>query len=375
MTLFERTLANIQQKADVKKSGKFNGIPYPYHRLGQFVPSIDREQVIGVTSFSGAAKSKFSRYTFVLHPYEFALHNDYKFEMDYYALEDSAEKVFKNILCHYLNTKHKIKVNLFDLDSKFKELPSNILKKIHEGELYLQDFNNKVRIKDSITNPYGIYKDVVARAEQLGEVIREEKDYGGGVVRNQIVGFKPKDDTHWLMLFDNLNNIDKEKHHLNTKEAMDNFVSKDCRLLYSKIFKMTCVIIHQQALEAEKQQFTNQGGSIIDKIKPSVATLGGTKEVIRSYHLLFSIFNPHKFKIPDYKGYDIKRIGNNFRELEVLKNNDGIGDNVSVPLFFDGAAEYFRELPNSEKQKEELLRFYQWLDEERLKQKNKFLLF
>lgn len=374
MTLFERTLASIREKAVIKKSGKFNGIPYPYPRLAQFVPSIDREQVIGVTSFTGAAKSKFSRYTFVLYPYEFSLHNDYNFEMDYYALEDSAEKVFKYILCHYLNMKHKLKVSLFDLDSKFKELPSDVVKKIVEGEKYLQDFSNKVRIKDSITNPYGIYKDIRATAERLGEIVTEEKDYGNGQKVNQIVGFKPKDDTHWLMLCDNLNNIDKEKHHHDKKEAMDNFVQKDCRLLYSKIFKMTCVIIHQQALEAERQQYQSNGQSIIDKIKPSLANLGGTKEVVRSYHLVFSLFNPHKFKIPEYKGYDIKRIANNFRELEVLKNNDGF-DNVQVPLYFDGAAEYFRELPNSEKQKDELLKFYQWLDEDRLKQKNKFLLF
>jgi hypothetical protein len=176
------------------------------------------------------------------------------------------------------------------------------------------------------------------------------------------------------MMCDNLNNIDKEKHHSDKKEAMDSFVSKDCRLLYSKILKMTCVIIHQQALEAERQQFTSQGGSIIDKIKPSLANLGGTKEVVRAYHLVFSLFNPHKFKIENYKQYDIKRIGNNFRELEILKNNDGF-DNIQVPLYFDGAAEYFRELPHSDKQKDELEKFYQWLDEDRLKRKNNFLLF
>jgi hypothetical protein len=342
MSLFERTLGKIQQNAEIKKSGKFIGIPYPYPRLTQFVPSIDKEQVICVTSFTGAAKSKFSRYTFVLYPYEFSLHNDYNFEMDYYALEDSAEKVFKNILCHYLFMKHKINISLFDLDSKFKTLSSDIIKKILEGEKYLQDFSNKVRIKDSITNPYGIYKDILRRANELGELKYEEKDWGNGHKVNQIVGFQPKDDTHWMMMCDNLNNIDKEKHHSDKKEAMDSFVSKDCRLLYSKILKMT--------------------------------NLGGTKEVVRAYHLVFSLFNPHKFKIENYKQYDIKRIGNNFRELEILKNNDGF-DNIQVPLYFDGAAEYFRELPHSDKQKDELEKFYQWLDEDRLKRKNNFLLF
>lgn len=374
MNLFETTIGNIEHKAEIKKSGGFNGIPYPYPRLSEFVPSIDKEQVIGITAFSGAGKSKFLRHTFIIHPYEFSLHNDYPVLIDYYALEDSSIKVYKNILCTYLWQKHNIKTSTFDLDSKFKAFSSDTIALIKKGENYLQDFSNKVRIKDHITHPYGIYKDVLKTASELGEIVYKEVDYGNGQLIKQIVDFKPKDNTHWIIVCDNLNNIDKEKHHHDKKEAMDSFVQRDCRLLYSKVFKATCVIVHQQALEAERQQFTNTGGSIIEKLKPSTANLGGTKEVVRSYHLLFSLFAPHKFKIENYKGYDLKLIGNNFRELEVLKTNDGF-DNVSVPLFFDGAPEFFRELPHSEKQKEELQKFYQWLEEERLKQKNKFLLF
>jgi hypothetical protein len=156
---------------------------------------------------------------------------------------------------------------------------------------------------------------------------------------------------------------------------MDHFVQKDCRLLYSKIFKATCIIVHQQALEADKPQFTNAGGQIIEKLKPSLANLGGTKEVTRAYHLVLSLFSPARFKIENYRGYDISQIGDNFRELEVLKNNDGVGSNIIVPLYFDGASEYFRELPHSEKQKDELAKFYEWLINERLKQQNKYLLF
>jgi hypothetical protein len=374
MNLFNETISHIEQNAQIKKLGKFNGIPYPYPRLREYVPSIDKESVIGITSFTGAAKSKFTRYTYVLYPYEFSIQNDYPLLIDYYALEDSAKKVFLNILCNYLFMKHGLKISLWDLQSKFKELPSNYIKKIKEGEIYLQDFSNKVRIKDSITNPYGIYKDVLKTAETLGKIERKEHDWGNGTKVNQIVNFIPKDETHWMLVCDNLNNIDKEKHHSDKKEAMDSFVQKDCRMLYSKIFKMTCAIIHQQALEAERQQFTNTGGSIIEKIKPSLANLGSTKEVVRSYHLVLSLFNPHKFKIENYKGYDTGFIGNNFRELEILKNNDGF-DNISVPLYFDGASEFFRELPNSIKQQEDLKKFYDWLRQQRLEQKNKFLLF
>lgn len=372
MSLFSEVLSDIENKSELKAQGKSMGVPYPYPRFARYVPSIDREQVICLTSFSGAAKSKFARYTYIMHPYEYSLEHDYNFEADYYAFEDSAAKVFKNILCYYLHYKHKESVSLFDLDSKFHALPSATLRHIKEGEVYLQKFADKVRIKDNITNPYGIYKDVLARAEELGEIQREKVTYSNGEVKDRISGLKLKKDVHWLMLADNLNNIDKEKQHHNQKEAMDEFVQRYCRLIYAKLFKMTCVIVHQQALEAERQQFTNTGGSIIERIKPSMANLGGTKEVVRSYHLVLSLFNPHKFKIKDYNGYDISRIGNNFREIEVLKYNDGF-DNIRTPLYFDGASEFFKELPNSDKQKEELLTFYNWLDTERYKKQNKLL--
>jgi hypothetical protein len=369
MSLFQQTLANITKKAENKKAGKFNGIPYPFPRFAQFIPSIDPEQVIGLTSFSGVGKSRFLRNVFITYPYEFSLHNGYNLEIDYYALEDSAERIFKSILCNYLNRHCKERVSLYDLDSKFRELSSHILKLIREGERYLSDFNNKVRIKDSFTTPSAIKRDILTRASQLGDIQTVERDG-----QKYIVGYKPKTDVHHIVAFDNLNNVDKDPVHNTQKDAMDAFVSKDCRLVYSKILRMTCVVVHQQSLEAEKQQFTNTGGVILDKNKPSLANLGGTKEVTRSYHLVLSLFSPHKFKQLNYRGYDIGQLGNNFRELEVLKSNDG-SDIVATPLYFDGTAENFIELPNSDKQKEELQRFYQWLQQERLKYQNKQLLF
>lgn len=371
MTLYHSAFNSIKQKAENKKMGKFNGIPFPFPRFAQYIPSIDKEQVIGLTSFSGAGKSKFLRHTFVNYPYEFSLTHNYPIEIDYYCLEDSAEKTFKYLLCNYLFTKCGERLSVFDLDSKYRELPGYIMKHIIAAEKYLMDFNNKVKIKDQFTTPSAINRDIRRRANELGTL--HTKEHNG---QQFITGYTPKTDVHWLALFDNLNNIDKDAQHKDQKAAMDEFVMKDCRLFYSKMLKMTPVIVHQQALEAERQQFANNGGLILEKNKPSLANLGGTKEVTRSYHLMLSLFTPHKFKVPNYKGYDIELLRNNFRELEVLKTNDGEDPgSLSTALYFDGAPETFAELPHSKDQKDELPKFYDWLKNERLSQKNKHLLF
>lgn len=370
MNLYQAALNNIKLKAENKKLGRFNGIPFPYPRFSQYIPSIDKEQVICLTSFSGAGKSRFLRHTFVTHPYEFSLKHNYPIEIDYYCLEDSAEKTFKSILCNYLFTKCGERVSLYDLDSKFKELPTNILRLIVEGEKYLADFCNKVRIKDGFTSPNAIKRDILKRANEIGTL--HTKEHNG---QKFVTGYTPKTDVHWIALFDNLNNITRDFEDKDEKRAMDRFVQDDCRLFYSKVLKMTPVVVHQQALEAERQQFTNTGGMILEKNKPSLANLGGTKEVTRSYHLVLSLFTPHKFKVPSYLGYDITKLRNNFRELEVLKTNDGVDSSISSALFFDGGPEVFWELPHSKDDKDKLPGFYDWLEQERQKQKNKHLLF
>src|SRR6478735_8873489 len=145
MTLYQSAFNSIKHKAENKKAGRYDGIPFPYPRFSQFIPSIDKEQVIGVTSYSGAGKSKFSRHTFITHPYEFSLQHNYPIEIDYYCLEDSAERTFKYILCNYLFMRCGERVSVYDLDSKYRELAPHILKHIIDGEKYLADFCNKVR--------------------------------------------------------------------------------------------------------------------------------------------------------------------------------------------------------------------------------------
>lgn len=66
-------------------------------------------------------------------------------------------------------------------------------------------------------------------------------------------------------------------------------------------YKIIPVIVQQQALEIERQQFTYKGESIIDKLKPSAAGLADNKCTSRDCDILFGIFSPDKFDIEVYK--------------------------------------------------------------------------
>ena len=59
---------------------------------------------------------------------------------------------------------------------------------------------------------------------------------------------------------------------------------------------------------------------------------------------MLGITSPYTHEIPEYLGYDITKFKGNIRFLEVVLNREGESNNI-VALYFDGATNYFKELP------------------------------
>lgn len=95
-----------------------------------------------------------------------------------------------------------------------------------------------------------------------------------------------------------------------------------------------------------------------DKLKPSLDGLGDNKLTQRDANTIFGLFSPYRHKIREYLGYDIEFFKDNIRFLEIIGGRDG-GSGIISPLYFDGAVDYFKELPNPNNRKEyaEALKF------------------
>ena len=74
--------------------------------------------------------------------------------------------------------------------------------------------------------------------------------------------------------------------------------------------------------------------------------------------VVLGLFAPERYRIESYMGYDIKIMGDAFRGLILLKNRVG-RPNLRKGLYFDGATNTFRELP--EPNTEEMRRIYEVL--------------
>lgn len=77
-------------------------------------------------------------------------------------------------------------------------------------------------------------------------------------------------------------------------------------------------------------------------------------------NVILGLFSPFKHELPDYKGYNVKFWKDNLRFLEIIASREG-GGGTMCPLYFDGAVNYFKELPLPE-EKEKLIEFEKYIN-------------
>lgn len=102
------------------------------------------------------------------------------------------------------------------------------------------------------------------------------------------------------------------------------------------------VVIQQQASAQESNENFK-----LNKLRPTLDGLGDSKICARDYDVIIGLFSPFRHAIPTYEGYDITKWRDNIRFLEIIAGREGGGGTV-CPLFFDGAVNFFTELPKSD---------------------------
>lgn len=100
------------------------------------------------------------------------------------------------------------------------------------------------------------------------------------------------------------------------------------------------VIIQQQG-----QETTNLEAFKANKIRPTISGLSDSKYTAKDCNIMLGLTSPYMHELPDYGGgYDIKKLKNNARFLEVVINRDG-QSNGMIGLYFDGSCNFYAELP------------------------------
>lgn len=350
------------------EQGFHNCIPFlGMERFEKFIPGIEKSTYYLLTAGSGVGKSKLARYLFIHNPYQYITtqETDVKLTIKYFSLEESKKKIIMSEISKYLFTKYGIVVSVKELQSigRYNTITTEILEKIEEAEEYIEQFLEVVDIIDNIRNPTGIFKYVRDYALTIGtyydkygnpltpeEVQRVTLARPGDETYKKVAFYRQHDPKHFvIVLTDHISLLNPEMQGgsmLTQWQTMSKFSSEYCLHIRDK-FGFIPVNVQQQASEKERIEVNFRGQTIEQKLEPSLDGLGDNKTTQRDANIVLGLFNPDRYGIVQHNGYDIQYFQNMYRSLSILKDRDGIAD-LRLPLFFDGAVDYFKELPRVE---------------------------
>ena len=362
----EQYLKNLE----IRNSNNFIGVPLykTFPRFGQYIPALPLATQIMITANSGVGKTQSWIGIILLPTYQLIKQDGLKIKFLISLLEDTIDLFIDRLYAAVLFRYFSIKTDVLSINSiRENPISQDVIAKLDEAEIIVQDILSYCEMNDSIMNPTGIYKWARNKSNEYGEHFYEDRIFKHTNEDNKIKEetvkvyshYKPHNDTQIIMITDNLNNLANETSNnqtLNQLQTINRFTRDYGRLQITKHWGWTMINILQQSAESEKQEFY-KGEVIIDKLEPSLDGLGNSKECQRDHLLILGVFSPARYGIKKYFGYDIERLGDNFRALKILKSN--ISDtNKRIPFYFNGAFSYFKELPKAESMTDALYRQY-----------------
>lgn len=361
-TAYKATVKEIRLRQKRAQEGHANCIPLPFARTSELWPGIERATYDIITASSGVAKSKYTRFVYVINSYMFVKNNpnaDIRLKIFYFALEESKQKFMLSIISYYLWYKYKLRVSVKQLRSVKESLPEETMTKIEAAWEFFSDFEDYVEIIDDIHNPTGIFKTLKTYHEQRGEwTFREFSDPKTGNPRRVHDSYTPNDPNEYVMCITDHIGLLRTESGLSKWETIGRFSSEHCVELRNK-YGTIVVNVQQQGAESEKKQFNFRGQSIAEKVEPTLDGLANNKETQRDADNVFGLFAPDRYQIDQCEDYDINLLQDYFRLCIILKSRDG-HENVRTPLFFDGASNRFAELPRRE-DTTELTKMYEFV--------------
>ncbi len=350
MKLVERVLVNLENKRNRIIQGQINCIPSPFKNFTNDFPGIEQGKYYCVSGASKSGKTQLSSYLFLYTPILYAYYHPDKLRIKifYFPLEETPEKITIRFMCHLLyKLSHKqIRVSPLELQSVHsgKVLDKNILNLLNSIEYRsILDFFEDHVYFISEHNPTGCWKTINDYAKEAGiihkkEIIIENKETK---IKQKVEAFdyyEAKDPEEYVIILWDHQSLTGIERGLSLKESIDKL--SEYFMVFRNRYNYIPVMIAQQNSET-----LSLDAFKANKIRPTLAGIADSKNVGKDCSLMLGITNPFSFELPEYLKYNITKLRGYARFMEVVLNREGEANNV-LPLYFDGAVNYFTPLPS-----------------------------
>lgn len=324
MTITESLLHEIELGREGVNSGFTMGLP----KLESIIDGVTRSTYTTVFSNSGAGKTNFVLFSYVFKPLQEHLDDD-NFKVFYCSLEMNSSIIFGKLLSMYIFEKYGIQLSIKELLSRKRNyrLSDKNFELVKECESWLKKIESKIIVYDKSLNAKVLYKLLLDDLSTMGtfEELEKRKIY------------HPKNPKLiYVVVIDHIS-LCRPQPGNTLKQEIDEISS------YLITLRNRCGISPVVVQQANREQGN------IERRKQGVNnfTINDTKDSggpVQDSEIVISIYNPNRDKLNSYRGYDVKKLGNTFRVISVLKSRYGEAD-VEIGVNFFGQCNWWAELP------------------------------
>lgn len=310
--------------------GGNKGIPVKFERLRKYWPYINKSVYYLLFAGTKIGKTSLADDIFLYNVIDYCLSNpEFDCHISYASLEISKTEKAVKLLSRFLFWNKGLEFSSDELLSRsFDTLVNEEI--IDQAEIearqFFEVFNQKVSIKDEFSDLDHLIAWLFSEAKRLFPDYENNPD--------------KYEKFYWIIFIDHIGLAGNGK-----KEDIDR-LSKVLLQLRNK-YGAIPVVIQQATFDSENKEQNNvflaKGGNKI-RPTPTIGDLGDSKYTSRDANVIMALFSPAAYYISEFDGYDIRKLGNSFRNLEILRNRDG-PENVNVGLYFIGKVGTFLELP------------------------------
>lgn len=311
------------------------GVPMTFSNMARWYPYFEKEHRILLFGDTGTTKTTVAL-KLILDAIDF---NASKKEIDvkiyYFSLENSKTVVY-NKLFLYLLAKHEgLELSLTELQNPTSKSTIDAIKRMGP---FMDQIEERLHIIDSISTPTAMFEFMKEQMTRYGKMSKKANGEYSYLYNNE--------NQYVFVITDTINALTTDAG-LSPYDSIKKWSAEYCKLYLSKIYRTICVNVQQTDNSIRTSAFANNTGMKIDeKHEPTLGMLADVKSTPTDHTLVMSLFQPHRYKITSYEGYNISMLKNSYIKLAVLKNNFGLaGADISTSLLFLGNKGNYEELP------------------------------
>lgn len=314
------------QKVEEGKKGNNMGIPSGFPKLDKYIYGIQRRFMSVVMADSGAGKSSTAIFMYIYQPLRYSLeHPEIPINILALSFEMSKEVLLAKLLSLYILDTYHVDVSYAEIFSLDGIVSEEKLKYIYDAREWLNKVDEKLTIYDTPLTSTGVYNIVRAWAGYFGRF--ETTDNGEVYIKNNSNQYLITILDHCKLLRNNGNGI---KHEID--ETAKHFV------YFRNLCDMTICAVQQANRQFKSMDRRNSEHNYLE-----LQDAQDTADMTQAAEIVIGVYYPFREKRAKCEGYDIKKLRDNFRLIQLLKGRFGQSD-VVEGCIFQGRIGYFKEL-------------------------------